>query len=218
MAKKKQVSTPEAQAAAAIKEASRSLAPYAKKYEKITEVNTEPEYNTVAEALSWAKSSVAKMEEKRKKIVKPFNDGVKAINAEFKESKAPFEELIKKLDGLLTNYEERRRQLEVKLAERAARSAEKRGETQYAGDLRHAALTQPVAPAKAAVRSNVYWSAEVKNMRLLMQAVLDGVVDSDFVVPNQKKLDALARTIRKQDLKVPGVEGVSRIGHGRKRS
>lgn len=217
MAKKNQ-STPEAQAAAAIKEASRSLVPYTKKYEKISTVNTEPEYKTVAEALSWAKSSVAEMEEKRKKIVKPFNDGVKAINADFKESKAPFEELITKLDKLLTDYEERRRQIEVKLAEKAARSAQKRGETQYAEDIRHEALTKSVAPEKAAVRSNVYWSSEVKNMRLLMQAVLDGVVDSDLVIPNQKKLDALARTIRKQDLKIPGVEGVSRIGHGRRRS
>lgn len=193
-----------------------ALVPYEKKYEALTEITVEATYIEVSTALNWAKNSYASAETERKKLVKPFNDGVKGINRLYKErTTGPLLELIDNLSLLMGGYVDRKRLAEQKSADKEAKKAEKKGEVQFANDIRDEAVRAKVAP-QSDVGTKLKWSAEVFDFKLFLQAVIDGAVDKDLVQVNYPQLNALARAYKKENIGVPGVKGVSETTFSRK--
>lgn len=195
---------------------SQKLAPYTKKYGALTTVETEEQYVNVSAALNWARAEYAAAEKERKEIVKPFNDGVKAINARYKKSiTGPLKDLIETIEEPMKVYLRAKQEVEKKLAEREAKKAEKKGEMQFAQDLRTEALRISPAP-KSEVTTKRVWFAAVVDFKLFLQGILDGVVDPEFIKVDQAKLNAIARAMKKENLGIAGVKGVNDFDFSRK--
>jgi hypothetical protein len=87
------------------------------------------------------------LERERDAIVKPIKEGLKRVSKNANRVLDPLIEIEKHLRAIIERYDDRVRELEVKAAEREAKKAERRGEEQFAADLRTAALEKPLAPA-----------------------------------------------------------------------
>lgn len=90
----------------------------AEEHAKALVINDDQDALAASEFLAQLKHNVRADEEKRKKIVKPFNDGVKAINKEFADNAKPFKDAIADLEPKILAYKQKRD------AERAAEQAE----------------------------------------------------------------------------------------------
>lgn len=77
-------------------------------------------------------------------------------------------------------------------------------------------LTQaPVIVPKVAAPVNggsfsILWSAEVYDIQALARAVADGTVPEAYLTANQVALNKVASALKAEDIKIPGVRGVSR--------
>jgi len=89
-------------------------------------IETGDDLNVAADLLSEIKARLRDSEKKRKEIVKPFNDGVKVINSNFKEVSAPLMESEKIIKGKMLPVQQRLMREEQERAEkqRAEREAE----------------------------------------------------------------------------------------------
>ena len=127
--------------------------------------------------------------------------------------------------------EQRRIQEENRRAQEAARkkaeeetlakaiAAEEAGNRQEAAKLLDApveapapppvAILRPAAPRVAGISFSETWSAQVDDLKVLAAAVAAGVVPAQAIEPNLVFLNGQARVL-KGDLRIPGVQAVSR--------
>jgi predicted secreted protein len=158
------------------------------------------------------KTRSKEIEEERTKLVKPFNEGVKAINARFKAMTAPLEEAEASIKAKMLTFqkeEERRAMEEAKRLEKVRLEAEEKARKESAeladklmaengdsGDIRNMPL--PTAPAVAIVaplhRPTTYgqtgavstvkkvWTFEVTDIRALAAARPDLVLSNDVEI------------------------------------
>ncbi|MGQ3671828.1 hypothetical protein ACT6QG_05470 [Xanthobacter sp. TB0136] len=86
----------------------------------------QPTASKSAAHLDRIRKHIADLEDERKRLVKPLNDEVKGINAEYKEAISPLEKLSIELKSRATAYaraEEDRRRKEAEAARKAAEEA-----------------------------------------------------------------------------------------------
>jgi predicted secreted protein len=158
------------------------------------------------------KTRSKEIEEERTKLVKPFNEGVKAINARFKAMTAPLEEAEASIKAKMLTFqkeEERRAMEEAKRLEKVRLEAEEKARKESAeladklmaengdsGDIRNMPL--PAAPAVAIVaslhRPTTYgqtgavstvkkvWTFEVTDIKALAAARPDLVLSNDVEI------------------------------------
>ena len=193
------------------------------KWLKVKEIETEKKLMQADECLAWCKDFYKQVETERKELVNPLNSVVRALNKRFKDVTEPVETLRKHVDGLMGDYAQKLRAAEQKRIERAAKAAEKRGEEQYAEDLREGALHQKVMPTLQHTTVREEWSAEVTDLKALMLAVMeDNPLVSGLRAPIkelfEKHLGKLARSLKKENLGVDGAKGVQSAGFARKAS
>lgn len=163
-------------------------------WKKISKLDSAPEYSRACEVLTAVKEKLNEAEKERKQIVDPLNGVVKHVNAKFK----PYTEALKDIEGhlkfLVVGYLEEQRALAVKLAEKEAKAAEKKGAKQLAEDIREHALTSMPVPASSAVSFRKRWAYKVVDAKKVPREYL--CVDSD----------AVNAAIKAGEREIPGLE------------
>lgn len=188
-----------------------------------------PEMMTAAaDELKKIKAKSKDLENRRMAMTRPLDDTKKQIMDLFRQPLqflADAESLIKR--GMLSyqNEQERIRRAEQarldeiarkerERLEKRAQAAEAKGQTEKAEALHEQAETVPVpvvahaAPRVDGISTRETWSAEVTDMRALLQGVLDGKVPDVAVIADMKVLNAQARAL-KGAMNYPGVKAVS---------
>ena len=110
---------------------------YERSYASIT-VTSDDDLTAAAEIVKELRAEASAIEKERKELVKPFNDGVKAINAKAKAITAPLNKLRLGIEGKMLNYQDvRQREAERKRKEEeeAALAAAQKAETEGAHDV-----------------------------------------------------------------------------------
>lgn len=185
-------------------------------------------YRSAADELKRVKSLLSQAETVRKEITRPMDEAKARVMALFKPITERLEATERCLKGLMADFErsERERLAEVERQRRALMEAEQarlRAEAEAAREqgneleaeiLEETALVMPSpAPLEAERPSGISvqtrWSAEVVDLRALLQGVLDGVIPLEAVTPNQTFLNGAARSL-KAALNWPGVRAVAR--------
>lgn len=194
-------------------------------------ITTPVEYEHAAEILQDIKGRINALDAGRKKITDPMNTAKTRVMGLFAKPKATLEraERAYKASMLTFSNAERRRAREIEAeAERVAEEERQRllkradkqedvGHDIKASTLRTAAQ-QVVAPAappptKAAGAHEVTtWKAKLTDKTALIKAVAAGVVSESYLLPDMRALTEVARLEKKQDIGIPGVEGVSETG------
>lgn len=151
-----------------------------------------------ADLTKFIKATHNKAEDERKILVKPFNDGVKAINARFKEITGPLKNAETEIKGKMLSYQQEQNRLaqieadrvkkeeEDKALEEAERLAEEGEEDQAEEVLTKAEEALPPAVEKAAPSRGDYggvasvkktWTYEVTDIKLLAEKHPELVVE-----------------------------------------
>jgi len=205
---------PQINAEVAVERQALALRPY-KRWEDAPPLKDDNDFQRAMVALNWTKNFLDQNNKERLKIVGPLNKVVKYVNAKFKEISEPAAEVRDKLIALGRAHDARERALQVRAAEKQAKIADRKGNAELAGDIRDLALVTSPLP-KSASSNRDAWSAKVTDKKALMKAILEGSVDASFMVPNETKLNALARALKSESLGVPGVLGVRETVFARK--
>lgn len=191
-------------------------------------ITSKEEAANAAELLQNVKGMAKQITEFFAPMKQKAHSAWKAITAGESAQLAPLLDAEAKLKARLSTWlaaeELRVRQEESRRAEEARQRAEEMAlleaiDLEAAGEKDAAAvvLAEPVlapvvrldAPKVAGVSSRETWEAVVVDLKALCTAVAAGTVPLEFVTPNQKALDALARSL-KGGLNFPGVKVQSR--------
>lgn len=197
----------------------------------ITGITDPNQYTAAGQLWDAAKALRAKIAEVHDANIKRWHEGHKAAVAEKKRDDGPLDEAQRYLKQLMIQYdleEEKKRRLEqARLEAEAKKRAEEEAlelaatmEAAGAHDAAAAVLDAPldtpvvVAPPKQTPKVEGFkyrsiWNAEVTSLLQLVNAVADGSVPVDCLLPNQQLLDAQARAL-KTALRIPGVRAVER--------
>lgn len=150
-----------------------------------------------------------------KKFLEPLNEAKIIIRGELITWTTEQERIRKEAERKLQE-EARKKEEEERLA--AAAKAENEGRSEAEVDL-ILDTPEPVAPVTvsesyakvAGVSTRETWKAEVIDMRLLCQAIVEGKVPIEFISPNMPLLNSMARK-SKADLEIPGVKAIKETG------
>lgn len=187
--------------------------------------------DAAASELKSIKAKAKDLESRRMAMTRPLDDTKKQIMDFFRlplQYLLDAENIIKR--GMLAyqgEQERLRRAEEARLRdlaekerqrlERQAAKADEQGKAEKAEDLREQAESLPVpvvahsAPQVAGISTRENWSAEVTDMRALLQGVIDGKVPEVAVIADMKVLNAQARAL-KSAMNYPGVKAVCEKG------
>jgi hypothetical protein len=176
-------------------------------------IDDEPKLHEAAPVLKWCKDFKAQVEQERKELVNPLNAVVKKINAKFKAVTSPVDNIAQHLQGLMGDYDYRLREAERKKVEREAKAAEKRGELEFAEDIRENALREKQLPKLEGLTAKDRWSAEVTDLGAVVVAMLEGnpaLAEAKREVKEvlEKHLSRLARAVKRENIGVTGARGV----------
>ena len=195
----------------------------------ITEVITADQADLAGDVLKGLKKWASGSEAQRKEIVKPFNDGVKAINANFKVMMLPISTEVARIDSMLKKYLQAKAERERKLreeeearllaeAEKASQAAalaedgaEKEVEQQTADALLDTAVKVSKPPSKS-VRSTYgttttlrdNWKGEVSDLKCLLAAIVRGEAPENLIQINQAEINRVAKQVKEKG-NVPGI-------------
>lgn len=171
-----------------------------------------------------------RLEDQRKELVDPYGKRVRSINTEFKKVRDVLDQADDQVKGKMTiwhNVEEkrqrelqeqqRREQEESALA--AAEEAEDAGDAATSEAILNMASEVPEPEAKpaigrgsltgaASVASKV-WTAEVRDLKLLLQAIIRGDVSDILIEFPKSRLNALAREWHEQN---PELDEINKYG------
>lgn len=177
----------------------------------------DPKLTDLRTSMVTVKELRVELEKRRKSYVDPLNGVVKRINAECKTADAPLAMLETHCKGLLTQSLAAQQAEALAAVERQAKAAERKGNDQYAQDLRNNAVTSvTVAGNGVSTRSN--YRAHVMDIEGLLKAVVArdptiyGVTRdtllAGFTEVAEKVFGALARQMKATGQIAPGVESV----------
>lgn len=190
-------------------------------------VVTSDQYLEAGELLKRVKAHQRDIAAVKDGIVKPLNAGLKAVRDLFRvpESKIDrAEETLKHAMGAYRDEQDRLREHAQRAADEEARREQQRLEqqaTRAAAKGQHdkalelsdraAMIVAPVVvtdtPHVAGVSARDLWSAQVLDLRTLVQAVAAGTAPMACIEANQKFLNSQARSL-KGELSYPGVRAV----------
>lgn len=168
-------------------------------------IMTRADLSATTDLVKVIKMRYKEIEEERTKLVKPFNEGVKAINARFKAMTAPLEEAEASVKGKMLTFqkeEERRAQEEAARLEKIRREAEEMALKEQeeavatgADDIRAMPIPIPIVdPIVSTHRPTTYgqtgavstvkrvWTFEVTDIKALAAARPDLVVINEVEV------------------------------------
>lgn len=163
---------------------------------QVTALSTDNEYIDAAEARKKAKGLFEDAEDDRKSFTDPLNAVIKRINARYKVITEPAQTIIARTSALCLDYDRRRREEQMKIAEREAKKAVKQGAHELAEDIIQQAAVAKVVPQVDGIGTRRVYSARVVDEKKLPR---------EYWLIDEKKLNAMARSL-KGDLNVPGVE------------
>ena len=166
---------------------------------------TQEELNEAALAFNAVAKELERIEDQRTALSKPMNAALKQWNATAKAAAAPFEAVKTHLQTLIGDYKAELRAKQLKEAEKVAKRAEKRGELQFAADLREtAAMVEVKAPGVVVATT---WKGRVTNVRELAMAVAQGKLPETLLAVSESVLNQLARVYKAEmGQHVPGAE------------
>lgn len=188
-------------------------------------VDTDAAYEAAAEFLKDCKALQKEIVSTLKDPIEKANAAHKALTKMRKDHLAPLEQAERLVKGKMGAFveaqerqareEERRRQEEARKAEEERRlqeaaEAEARGDTAEAEAIVDAPIVPPPpapAPAKPkaeGVSTVKRYSAEVVDIRTLVNAAAQNEHLLQYLLPNEKALNALARSVG-ESMNVPGV-------------
>jgi len=184
-------------------------------------INNQEDYELAAKIIKEVKSRLKELEEERKKITKPLDDGKKAVMDLFRKPLELLETAERKLKAAMNKYvtemerkareeEERLRKLaeaeaekERKRLEAQIKKAEEKGKVDKVEELK--AKQEEIIPITPVIMPQVEnpkgvsyrekWYAEVIDFKLL---------PDEYKLPNQQALDKVAQAT-KGSLQIPGV-------------
>lgn len=194
-------------------------------------IDTQEQYERGAYLRKSMKEMIATVDAARKKITQPLDAAKKAVMDLFRPVETCLDNGIHHVDSILVDYttrkerecfeqeEKLRKQAEAeevrkkKAFEERAQKAEEAGNMGKAEDLRQKAeevsIQAPtLAPAIQKIQGLSYredWSAEVVDLKALVNAVAEGRAPLNFIEANTKVLNQQARAT-KDSLVVPGVK------------
>lgn len=161
-------------------------------------VDNNDSLNTAVDYLSHIANTKKNVEDTRKTMVKPINDGLKAINEWFKRFSVPLEQADKTLRGKILVYrqeqdrlrreeEERLRKLQEKEQKRLERQAAKKGAPPPPPPV--AALSvhtqdKTVRSGMGTVSAKRVWKVEV---------VDESMLPREYMIPNYKAINAAVK-------------------------
>ena len=186
-------------------------------------VTTDAEFADVGDMLKAVKEKAKAVKATKETMTKPLNAAKEAVMAFFRPAEALLEQAVNECNRVMVAYrdaqekkrreEERKREEERRLAEqeRAAAAAKaeaalEAGNVQLAATILAEADVDPDAaaapppaievPKAEGVHGRDYWYAEVVNVELL---------EKQYMVPDVKKLNALAQALKDPVKAPPGV-------------
>jgi hypothetical protein len=168
--------------------------------------------------LKMVKSAIKKAEEERTKIVKPFNDGVKAINLKYKEITEPLEAAKEKIERAMRPYalqKIKKQQEEERLAREAleAQALEKAAQAETPEAAEEVISTAVVASERVAQPSTVrgtYGSVTSKRIKYTFEVVDVEQIPRAYLLPDEKKIRA-AINGENRVTDIPGVKIVEDV-------
>jgi len=171
-----------------------------------------------------------RLEDQRKDLVDPYGKRVRSINSEFKKVRDILEMADDQVKGKMTiwhNVEEKRqrelqeqqRKEQEEAALAAAEKAEESGDAATSEAILNMASEIPEPEAKptigrgeltgaASVASKI-WTAEVRDLKLLLQAIIRGDVSDILIEFPKSRLNALAREWHEQH---PELDEINKYG------
>jgi hypothetical protein len=156
------------------------------------------------ELAGQATKDFASLRKELKAIVKPAIDAAKAEYDEKKRLPNEVDAILEAgeqslRDTLIAYQDKHRKQAEIKVEK-----ALERGD-----DTRAAAIAaKPYIPAVEGLSFVDRWHGEVYDLKLFLQAIIDGQVPTEAIEPNLVWLNAQARARKAEDIGVPGAKGV----------
>ena len=175
-------------------------------------LQSEVEFTQADAVLGSIKALIAQAEEKRTGFVKPLNGVVKAINADFKKVTAPLEKLEEHIKHrLMSPYIYEKQAAAMKAAEKIAKKEEKKGNEQFANDVRAAAAEETGIPADVTITTREQWKGRVTNLAQLLQTIaaspaLQAQLNGALVEVLEKTLSQLARVSKCKEAAPAGSE------------
>jgi hypothetical protein len=168
--------------------------------------------NKALAAVKNIKGYLTQAESIRKGYVAPLNDVVTHINGIFKQFTVEFDKAEDVIKKKMNAYriekervrleEEKRLKIEhEKAVAKAEKAAEKKGVEFVPPPPPPVLMKETTVRAGDATASFVSkWSAEVTDLKALLQGVIDGKVPMDAIEPNMKFLNAQAKAYKKPDV------------------
>lgn len=168
---------------------------------------SEDEFSEADLALGQVKRTIDELEADRKAIVDPLNTSLKRINAKYRPVREKLEALEAHIKtALLAPWLLKKQEAALRAAEKQAKAAEKKGQVQYAEDIRAAASEVKVPESATGLATRETWRARVVDKQAFLRAVGEGMIGDAFVEINTKLLDAMARASKGQLQPPTGVE------------
>lgn len=177
-------------------------------------VTTEAQAEEAGEILKRANAAVKDIEERRVSITGPMNESLKRVNAEAKESSAPWNAILTRVKAAVSTFRQKQQE-QARLAqeaadkaarqererlERQAQKAHDKGDVEKASGLAaQAASTVPVTlpkPAKVEGVTTVEgWGYEITN---------EQEIPRQYLMPNETMIGSMVRST-KGKVPIPGV-------------
>ena len=182
-------------------------------------ISDDESYDFADELLKRVKGGRTRLAELLKPNIGRLHGAHKAACQQFNEEDAPWEEIETALkQSLLTHHNKReveRLALQAKLQDEAdlaeAIEAEAEGDTERAEAVLNGggttAISLPNAARRGGARFPSNWRCEVTNLRLLVEAWLEGKVPDNVICADMEVLNAASRAL-KGGLNWPGVRSV----------
>lgn len=169
-------------------------------------IDSPQQYADVGATYAFCVQTLEALDADRKELTRPLDQSKKAIIAKYKPLQEVYEKLKGRVTALLSQYDEAARARETARLERQAAQADKRGEKQFALDLRRGLSTVDGAPSTEFVAMANVWKGEVKDLKALLQAIIDDKAPAELIQVNDSEVNRLAKQYNEDlDARIPGL-------------
>jgi hypothetical protein len=177
-------------------------------------IDSEEALAKAGDLYKFINNHIKKGEDARTGLVKPLNDHVKWINAQFKPVKEQLENVRGALKKKMDTYVAEQRRIQEQAAAEAKKKAEEEalaraekfeqeGNKEAAEAVVEAAASLPDTVPKTDIARGNYnsstssradWKGEVVDLKVMLGAIIRGDLPEDFITVNQSRIDAFARS------------------------
>jgi hypothetical protein len=181
-------------------------------------VENDEQEKLAGDLLKMVKNAIAAAEEERTGIVKPFNDGVKNINAKYKEITGPLETAKEQIEKAMKPYalkklneqEERERLAQVALENQAVEQAAAAPTQEKAEEVLNTAVAAVGRIHQSSSTRGHYGSVTNKQKKYKFEIIDVEQIPRAYLVPDEKKIRA-AINGKDRVKEIPGVKIVEDV-------